>query len=127
MARSLEYMGLTPGTPLDDVQVDRVFIGSCTNGRIEDLRAAAEIARGRKVAADRVGHGRAGLRPGEGPGREAEGLDRIFLEAGLRMARAGCSMCLGMNPDKLEARRALCFDLATAISRAARAGAGAPI
>jgi len=100
-ARSLEYMGLTAGTPLTDIKIDRVFIGSCTNGRIEDLRQAAEIARGRKVAAG-VG---AMIVPGSGLVKEqaeAEGLDQIFIDAGFEWREPGCSMCLAMNADKLE-------------------------
>ena len=103
-------MGLTPGTPLTEVPVDRVFIGSCTNGRIEDLRAAAAVAKGRKVAADV----RAMVVPGSGLVKhqaEEEGLDRIFLEAGFEWREPGCSMCLAMNADKLQARRALRLDL----------------
>ena len=98
--RALEYMDLTPGTPLRNVAVDTVFIGSCTNGRIEDLRVAADILRGRKV--------KDGMRlmvvPGSARVRlqaESEGLDQVFLEAGGEWRGAGCSMCLGMNPDKL--------------------------
>ena len=101
MERSLSYMGLTAGTPIEDVKVDRVFIGSCTNGRIEDLRAAAEIAKGRKVA-DTVS---AMIVPGSGLVKEQaeqEGLDRIFIEAGFEWREPGCSMCLAMNADKLE-------------------------
>ena len=100
MDRSLRYMGLTPGTPLQELAVDRVFIGSCTNGRIEDLRAAAAVARGRKVAAGV----QAMVVPGSGLVKhqaEEEGLDRIFLEAGFEWREPGCSMCLAMNPDKL--------------------------
>jgi 3-isopropylmalate/(R)-2-methylmalate dehydratase large subunit len=100
-ARSLAYMGLTPGTKLVDVPIQRVFIGSCTNGRIEDLRAAAEIARGRKVA-DGVS---AMVVPGSGLVKaeaEKEGLDKIFLEAGFEWRIQGCSMCLAMNADRLE-------------------------
>jgi 3-isopropylmalate/(R)-2-methylmalate dehydratase large subunit len=100
MERMLEYMGLEAGQKLTDLKVDVVFIGSCTNGRIEDLRAAANIARGRKVA-EGV---RAMVVPGSGIVKEeaeAEGLDRIFREAGFEWREAGCSMCLGMNPDKL--------------------------
>ena len=98
--RMLDYMGLTPGQKLTDLRVDVVFIGSCTNGRIEDLRAAAAVARGRHVA-EGV---RALVVPGSGLVRkqaEAEGLDRILVEAGFEWREAGCSMCLGMNPDKL--------------------------
>jgi 3-isopropylmalate/(R)-2-methylmalate dehydratase large subunit len=100
-ARSLAYMGLTPGTRLVDVPIDRVFIGSCTNGRIEDLRAAAEIARGRKVAPNVS----AMVVPGSGLVKaeaEREGLDKIFLEAGFEWRIQGCSMCLAMNADRLE-------------------------
>ena len=101
MLRALEYMGLVAGTPLEEVPVDVVFIGSCTNGRIEDLRAAATVAKGRKVA---VGV-RALVVPGSGLVKrqaEAEGLDRIFLDAGFEWRQPGCSMCLGMNDDRLE-------------------------
>jgi 3-isopropylmalate/(R)-2-methylmalate dehydratase large subunit len=101
MNRSLEYMGLAAGTPLEEISIDRVFIGSCTNGRIEDLRAAAAVAKGRKVAAG-VG---AMVVPGSGLVKEQaeeEGLDVIFLEAGFEWRDAGCSMCLAMNADKLE-------------------------
>ncbi len=101
IARSLEYMGLTPGTRLTDVTIDTVFIGSCTNGRIEDLRAAAEVARGRKVAE----HVQALVVPGSGLVKEqaeAEGLDRVFTEAGFEWREPGCSMCLAMNADKLK-------------------------
>ncbi|MGM0562483.1 MAG: 3-isopropylmalate dehydratase large subunit [Pseudomonadota bacterium] len=98
--RSLEYMGLTPGTRLQDVAVDKVFIGSCTNGRIEDLREVARVAEGRRVA-DSV---YAMIVPGSGLVKEqaeAEGLDRIFREAGFDWREPGCSMCLAMNADKL--------------------------
>jgi 3-isopropylmalate/(R)-2-methylmalate dehydratase large subunit len=96
--RALDYMGLEAGQKLEGTPVQRVFIGSCTNGRIEDLRAAAEIARGRKVAAGV----RAMVVPGSGLVREQaeeEGLDRVFLESGFEWREPGCSMCLGMNPD----------------------------
>ncbi len=99
-ARALEYMGLTPGQRITDLKVDRVFIGSCTNGRIEDMRAAAEIAKGRKVAPGV----RAMIVPGSTPMKtqaEEEGLDQIFIESGFEWRTAGCSMCLGMNPDIL--------------------------
>jgi 3-isopropylmalate/(R)-2-methylmalate dehydratase large subunit len=98
--RALEYMDLTPGMPLRDIEVDTVFIGSCTNGRIEDLRAAADVLRGRSVA-DGV---RMLVVPGSARVRleaEAEGLDEVFQSAGAEWRGAGCSMCLGMNPDKL--------------------------
>jgi 3-isopropylmalate/(R)-2-methylmalate dehydratase large subunit len=101
MARMLEYMALTPGQKLQDLKIDVVFIGSCTNSRIEDIRAAAAIARGRKVA-EGV---RAMVVPGSGlvkAAAEAEGLDRVLIEAGFEWREAGCSMCLGMNPDKLK-------------------------
>ncbi|MEM9638387.1 MAG: aconitase family protein, partial [Pseudomonadota bacterium] len=98
--RSLDYMGLTPGTPLSDVEIDTVFIGSCTNGRIEDLRAAAAILKGKKI-----GVKRAMVVPGSGLVRaqaEEEGLADIFKEAGFEWRLAGCSMCLAMNPDQLQ-------------------------
>ena len=102
-AASLEYMGLKPGMRMEDIEVQHVFIGSCTNSRIEDLRAAAQIVRGRKVA----GHIKQALIvPGSGLVKyqaEQEGLDRIFLEAGFEWRAPGCSMCLGMNPDKVPA------------------------
>lgn len=99
--RALEYMGLTAGTPMKEIPVDKVFIGSCTNARIEDLRAAAKVVRGRKVAAN-IKH--AMIVPGSGLVKqqaESEGLDKIFTEAGFDWREAGCSMCLGMNPDIL--------------------------
>jgi 3-isopropylmalate/(R)-2-methylmalate dehydratase large subunit len=98
--RALEYMALKPGTPLDEVTIDRVFIGSCTNGRIEDLRAAAKIAAGHKVST----HVHAMVVPGSQLVKaqaEKEGLDHIFKEAGFDWREPGCSMCLGMNPDIL--------------------------
>ncbi len=98
--RSLDYMGLTPGTKLADVEIDTVFIGSCTNGRIEDLRAAAEIVKGKKIK-DGL---RAMVVPGSGLVRlqaEEEGLADIFKDAGFEWRLAGCSMCLAMNPDQL--------------------------
>jgi 3-isopropylmalate/(R)-2-methylmalate dehydratase large subunit len=100
MQRALDYMGLTAGTPLTQVKIDRVFIGSCTNGRIEDLREVAKLAAGRKVAA----HVNAMVVPGSGLVKaqaEAEGLDKILIEAGFDWREPGCSMCLAMNPDKL--------------------------
>ncbi|MFZ9405924.1 MAG: 3-isopropylmalate dehydratase large subunit [Burkholderiaceae bacterium] len=96
MALSLRYMGLQPGTPMTDIAVDRVFIGSCTNSRIEDLRAAAAIARGRKAVIPTWVV--AGSRPVKRQA-EAEGLDRIFREAGFEWREPGCSMCVGMNGD----------------------------
>jgi 3-isopropylmalate/(R)-2-methylmalate dehydratase large subunit len=97
--RSLDYMGLTPGMALSDIEIDTVFIGSCTNGRIEDLRAAAEILKGKKIKVKR-----AIVVPGSGLVRaqaEEEGLADIFKEAGFEWRLAGCSMCLAMNPDQL--------------------------
>jgi 3-isopropylmalate/(R)-2-methylmalate dehydratase large subunit len=101
MERALEYMGLKPGTKLTDVAIDRVFIGSCTNGRIEDLREVAKIAQGRRVASNV----NAMVVPGSGLVKqqaEAEGLDKILIEAGFDWREPGCSMCLAMNPDKLK-------------------------
>jgi 3-isopropylmalate/(R)-2-methylmalate dehydratase large subunit len=98
--RALEYMGLEPGTPIRDIRVDRVFIGSCTNARIEDLREAAAVAAGRRVHPGV----RAMVVPGSAQVKrqaEEEGLDRVFERAGFEWRRAGCSMCLGMNPDIL--------------------------
>ena len=98
--RALEYMGLEAGTPLSQVEIDTVFIGSCTNGRIEDLRAAAEVLKGKKIK-DGL---RAMIVPGSGLVRaqaEEEGLADIFTEAGFEWRLAGCSMCLAMNPDQL--------------------------
>jgi 3-isopropylmalate/(R)-2-methylmalate dehydratase large subunit len=99
--RALTYMGLVAGTPMRDIAVDTVFLGSCTNGRMEDLRAAADVLRGRRVAP--------GVRALVVPGSmlvkkqaEEEGLDRVFTDAGAEWRNAGCSMCLGMNPDTLE-------------------------
>jgi 3-isopropylmalate/(R)-2-methylmalate dehydratase large subunit len=99
-ARALEYMDLSPGMPLRSIAVDTVFLGSCTNGRIEDLRAAASVLKGHKVA----GGVRMLVVPGSMRVRkqaEAEGLHEVFLEAGAEWRSAGCSMCLGMNPDQL--------------------------
>ena len=100
-ARAFEYMGLTPGTPITEIPIDVVFIGSCTNGRIEDLRAAAHVFKGRHVAP--------GVRALVVPGSEqvrsqahAEGLDQVFIDAGAEWRQAGCSMCLAMNPDRLQ-------------------------
>ncbi|QXQ07028.1 3-isopropylmalate dehydratase large subunit [Sphingosinicellaceae bacterium] len=100
-AKSLAYMGLAPGDRLDEVRVENIFIGSCTNSRIEDLRAAAAVAKGRHVAS---GVKQALVVPGSGLVKrqaEAEGLDRIFIEAGFDWREPGCSMCLAMNPDKV--------------------------
>lgn len=101
MQRSLDYMGLSPKVPLEGVKIDKVFIGSCTNARIEDIRAAAAVAKGRKVA----DHVKAMVVPGSGLVKaqaESEGLDKILVEAGFDWREPGCSMCLAMNPDKLE-------------------------
>ncbi len=102
MLGALEYMGLVPGTPMQEIAIDKVFIGSCTNSRIEDLRVAAEVVRGRRVAGSvRL----AMVVPGSGPVRdqaEREGLDRIFTAAGFEWREPGCSMCLAMNADRLE-------------------------
>jgi len=100
LQRAIEYMGLSAGQKLTDVKIDTVFIGSCTNSRIEDLRAAANLVNGRKVA-DGL---RAMVVPGSGLVKEqaeAEGLDQIFREAGFDWREPGCSMCLAMNADKL--------------------------
>jgi 3-isopropylmalate/(R)-2-methylmalate dehydratase large subunit len=98
--RALDYMGLVPGTKMTDIPVDNVFIGSCTNSRIEDLRAAADIVRGKTVAS----HVEAMVSPGSSlikQQAEAEGLDKIFIAAGFQWRESGCSMCLGMNPDRV--------------------------
>jgi 3-isopropylmalate/(R)-2-methylmalate dehydratase large subunit len=100
-ARALVYMDLKPNTPIRDIKLDKVFIGSCTNSRIEDLRAAAAVAKGRKVAANIM---LAMVVPGSGQVKaqaEQEGLDKIFVEAGFEWREPGCSMCLGMNEDQL--------------------------
>ncbi|MEW6677810.1 MAG: 3-isopropylmalate dehydratase large subunit [Pseudomonadota bacterium] len=100
--RALQYMGLAPHTPISQIRVDKVFIGSCTNSRIEDLREAAHVAKGRKVAANVK---QALVVPGSGLVKaqaEAEGLDKIFTEAGFEWREPGCSMCLAMNADRLE-------------------------
>ena len=101
VSRALEYMGLQPGTPITEIKLDRVFIGSCTNARIEDLRAAAQMVQGRKVASSL----QAMVVPGSQQVKrqaEEEGLDQIFKEAGFDWRESGCSMCLGMNPDILK-------------------------
>jgi 3-isopropylmalate/(R)-2-methylmalate dehydratase large subunit len=102
MRRALEYMGLVAGTAIEDIALDKVFIGSCTNSRIEDLRAAAEVVRGRRIAPTvRL----AMVVPGSGPVKaqaEAEGLDRVFRGAGFEWREPGCSMCLAMNADRLD-------------------------
>jgi len=101
MKRSLEYMGLKPNTKISDIKIDKIFIGSCTNGRIEDLRLAADLLKGKKIA-NTVS---AMVVPGSGLVKaqaEQEGLDKIFIEAGFEWREPGCSMCLGMNPDQLK-------------------------
>jgi 3-isopropylmalate/(R)-2-methylmalate dehydratase large subunit len=103
MYRSLEYMGLTPNMKISDIKVDTIFIGSCTNGRIEDLRVAAKLLKGKKVAKDVT----AMVVPGSGLVKnqaENEGLDKIFKEAGFQWREPGCSMCLAMNDDKLKSK-----------------------
>jgi 3-isopropylmalate/(R)-2-methylmalate dehydratase large subunit len=102
MRNALAYMGLKPGTPVTEIRPDHVFIGSCTNARIEDLRAAAAAIRGRKVA---PGIKQALVVPGSGLVKrqaEAEGLDKLFKDAGFEWREPGCSMCLAMNADRLE-------------------------
>jgi|TARA_B100001741_G_scaffold152785_1_gene126237 3-isopropylmalate/(R)-2-methylmalate dehydratase large subunit len=101
MKRSLEYMGLKANTKISDIKIDKIFIGSCTNGRIEDLRLAADLLKGKKIA-DNVS---AMVVPGSGLVKsqaEEEGIDKIFIEAGFEWREPGCSMCLGMNPDQLK-------------------------
>jgi 3-isopropylmalate/(R)-2-methylmalate dehydratase large subunit len=103
MERALTYMGLKPRTRMTDIKLDKVFIGSCTNSRIEDLRAAAAVVKGRRVAS---GIRAAMVVPGSGIVKaqaEKEGLDKIFRDAGFQWREPGCSMCLGMNPDRLDA------------------------
>jgi 3-isopropylmalate/(R)-2-methylmalate dehydratase large subunit len=100
--RALQYMGLAPNTPIEEINIDKVFIGSCTNSRIEDLRAAAAIARGKHVAANVK---LAMVVPGSGLVKqqaEREDLDKVFIAAGFEWREPGCSMCLAMNDDKLE-------------------------
>jgi 3-isopropylmalate/(R)-2-methylmalate dehydratase large subunit len=100
MARALDYMGLRPGTPMEDIPIDRVFIGSCTNARLEDIRAAARVIKGYRIS----NHVHAMVVPGSQKVKRAaeqEGLNAIFLEAGFEWRESGCSMCLGMNPDRL--------------------------
>ncbi len=101
MKRSLEYMGLKANTKISDIKIDKIFIGSCTNGRIEDLREAAELLKGKKIA----NNVSAMVVPGSGLVKEQaekEGLDKIFKQAGFEWREPGCSMCLGMNPDQLK-------------------------
>ena len=126
MQRSLDYMDLKPGTPLAGSAIDRVFIGSCTNGRIEDLRLAASVVAGRKVAAHVAGI----VVPGSASVRlqaEAEGLDRIFRDAGFEWRERGCSMCVAMNDDRLEPGRALRLDLQSQFRRSPGPAAAGPI
>ena len=101
MLRALNYMGLKPNEKLSEIKIDKVFIGSCTNGRIQDLRAAAKILKGKKIHESIQGY----VVPGSGIVKkqaEEEGLDKIFTDAGLEWREPGCSMCLGMNPDQLQ-------------------------
>ena len=110
MKRSLEYMGLEANTKISEIKIDKIFIGSCTNGRIEDLRVAAELLKGKKVA----GNVSAMVVPGSGLVKaqaEEEGLDKIFINAGFEWREPGCSMCLGMNPDQLKPKRKMCFNI----------------
>ena len=103
MKRSLDYMGLKANTKISDIKIDKIFIGSCTNGRIEDLRLAADLLKGKKIA-ENVS---AMVVPGSGLVKEQaekEGIDKIFKEAGFEWREPGCSMCLGMNPDQLKPR-----------------------
>ncbi len=102
MEHALKYMGLAPNTPISEIRPDKIFIGSCTNARIEDLRAAAKVVKGRHIAASIK---LAMVVPGSGLVKqqaEQEGLDRIFLDAGFEWREPGCSMCLAMNDDRLE-------------------------
>ena len=102
LTQAMNYMGLTPGTRIKDIELDQIFIGSCTNSRIEDLREAAKILKDNKIS-KRIK--RAIVVPGSGLVKkqaETEGLDEIFLDAGFEWRDAGCSMCLGMNPDQLK-------------------------
>ena len=101
MERSLEYMGLKANTKISDIKIDKIFIGSCTNGRIEDLRLAADLLKGKKISANVS----AMVVPGSGLVKEQaekEGIDKIFKDAGFEWREPGCSMCLGMNPDQLK-------------------------
>ena len=103
MYRSLDYMGLKPNMKISDIKIDKIFIGSCTNGRIEDLRLAAKLLQGKKVAKDV----NAMVVPGSGLVKkqaEKEGLDQIFIKAGFEWREPGCSMCLAMNDDKLASK-----------------------
>ena len=102
VVRALDYMGLEPNSKISDIGLDVIWIGSCTNGRIEDLRAAARVVEGKKIS-DRLDY--AHVVPGSGLVKaqaEAEGLDKIFMSAGFEWREPGCSMCLGMNPDQLK-------------------------
>ena len=124
--RALQYMGLQPNTPISEIRIDKVFIGSCTNSRIEDLRAAAEVVKGRRVAANVK---LAMVVPGSGLVKrqaEAEGLDRVFNAAGFEWREPGCSMCLAMNDDRLEPGRALRLDLQPQLRRAPGRGRAHP-
>ena len=102
MERALTYMGLKPNTPITDIRIDKVFIGSCTNSRIEDLRAAAHVVRGRRVAANVKLRWSCRVRAWSRRQAEQEGLDKVFIAAGFEWREPGCSMCLAMNDDRLE-------------------------
>ncbi len=117
-------MGLQPGEPMLGQRIDAVFIGSCTNGRLSDLRAAAAVLRGRQGGAGHARAGGPGLAGGASAQAEAEGLDEVFREAGAEWREPGCSMCLAMNGDRLQPGRVLPSRPATATSRAARAPGG---
>ncbi len=124
MERAIAYMGLTPGQALDEIAIDRVFIGSCTNGRLEDLESAAAVVRGRKVAPGVE----AWVVPGSGPVKaaaQALGLDKVFKDAGFDWREPGCSMCLGTNGDQVASGQR-CASTTTATSSAARGRVRAP-
>ncbi len=126
ITRALEYMGLKPGTPIGDIAIDKVFIGSCTNSRIEDLRAAAAVVHGKRVA---PGVKLALVVPGSGQVKkraEEEGLDRIFKEAGFDWREPGCSMCLGMNDDRLESGERCASNVESQLRRSPGAGRADP-
>ena len=110
MERSLDYMGLKPNTKMTDIKIDKVFIGSCTNGRIQDLREAAKLLKDKKIAE----HVNAMVVPGSGLVKiqaEQEGLDKVFKQAGFEWREPGCSMCLGMNEDQLKPREKMCINI----------------
>ena len=123
--KALAYMGFEAGAPIQNQAVNVVFIGSCTNGRLSDLRGAARVLRGRKVARGVQHAGGARIAAGQAAA-EAEGLDRVFIEAGAEWRESGCSMCIGMNGDNVGTRPSTRSAPAIAISRAARVRARAP-